>query len=242
LIPLPKGLVINRDHLEQEKEFLTKVRAYLESEDRAEGVHVSDLLDERLACYRKLTKSPIPERLLNVFMVGKVLHGIVHLTSTGKNESDSGSYEAEGILFSPDDATKEGYPIEDKTTRSQYPPKTAYLPDDQTYHMYMEQLLSYMALRNQSVGLLRVLYLNLRDESGKTSPTIYIWRVETSSEALAAMRKVLGEKKARLLKALEEKDPRQLPLCRKWKCRDCEFWSDCKPEGRYGLPEKEWIN
>jgi hypothetical protein len=209
----------------------------LESEDRTPGWHVSDVLDPRLGYFKRLTKSGIPDRLLNVFMVGKVAHGIIELIHNegegGIHTSDAGTREIDGISYSPDAFASDESPIEIKTTRSFYLPKQAYLPDDQTYHMYLEQLLAYMALENKVIGRLTILYLNLKDEEGKTAPQFYVWKVETSPEALTAYRSVVFKVKRSLDEATEKKSAEGLPLCRAWKCKDCDFWDLCRPQGRY---------
>lgn len=240
-LPLPKGLIIDRD-LEEEKDLIAKSRTYLEKSDRS-GIHMSDLLDVRLAYFKHTHKSPIPDRLLNMFLIGQVAHSIIEVVkgSEDAGKSDAGTRLFEGIQYSPDFFNEKGEPDEIKTTRSFYPPKAAYLPDDDTFHMYLEQLLGYMAAEDKTVGRLTILYLNMKDETGKTNPTFYVWKVETTTDALAAMRGVLIKNRTRLETALETKDFSGLPLCRAWKCKDCEYFPECKPEGRFGVPEKEWL-
>lgn len=258
MLPLPRGLVITRD-LETEQKLLVQVRKYLESEARTDGIHVSDLLDPMLGYWRRVKPRGLPDRLVNVFMVGKVAHGIIELVSASGNPeseepdaakieqaprgihlSDTGTQVRDGIHFSVD-AYLDNAPAEIKTTRSFYPPRVAYLPDDDTWHMYAEQLLAYMALTDSVQGRLIALYLNMKDENGRTFPTFYVWLVTTTPEALAAYRRVLNRTRDLLLQALEKNDPSGLPLCRAFKCRECDYFNDCKPEGRYGVPEKVWL-
>ena len=236
MLELPRGLKITRD-LEEEKDLLAKVRTFLEGEDRDPGVHVSDLMDPRQAVFKKLTGAKIPDRLLNVFIVGKVAHGIVELIhNDGEGEvtaSDSGTKKEAGILYSPDAFSVDGSPVEIKTTRSFYLPKQPYLPDDSTYHMYIEQLMAYMALEGKITGRLTILYLNLKDETGKTAPQFYVWKITTTPEGIIEYKKSLEQTSASIQAAVTARNPRTLPLCRSWKCKDCEFWEGCKPEGRF---------
>ena len=243
MLPLPKNLDISRDS-EEEASLLAKAREYLERYDR-KGLHLSDLIDPLLSYHKKKSGNKIPDRLVNMFLVGQVAHTIVEIIKGGEagdyTKSDSGTKHSEDIYYSPDFMNFKGEPDEIKTTRSFYPPKVAYLPDDQTFHMYFEQLLGYMALEDKAVGRLTMLYLNMKDENHKTAPQFYVWKIETTPEALAAYRKVLLNTKATLATALESGDPSALPLCRKWKCRDCEFFNTtCQPIGRHGLAEKYW--
>lgn len=242
MLPLPKGLKIDRD-LEEEARLLSQVRAYLEKEEREPGIHVSGLMDPRLDFWRKVSGSPIPDRLLNMFMVGKVAHGLIELIGGAEHgKSDAGGRTAEDIWYSPDEMHVDGTPVEIKTTRSFYLPKAAYLPDDDTFHMYFEQLLAYMALEGKTKGRLKILYLNSKDEEGRrTKPNFFVWSVETTPEALDAFRAVLTRTRLLLEDALATGDHTNLPLCRAWKCQDCEFWEKCKPEGRYGVDKKLWL-
>jgi len=242
-LPLPRNLKIDRD-LEEEKDLLEKAKAYLDRGTR-EGIHGTDLLDLRLAYFRQLYKTPLPDRLVNTFLVGQVAHAIVEIVKGKEGDyttPDVGTKLYKELRYSPDFLNFKGEPDEIKTTRSFYLPKVAYLPDDDTFHMYLEQLMIYMAAEDKTKGRLTLLYLNAKDENGRTSPAFYVWTVETSPDALAAYRKVVDSSLALLSEALGEKDHSKLPLCRAWKCRDCEFFSEiCRPEGRYGVDPKLWL-
>ena len=87
-----------------------------------------------------------------------------------------------------------------------------------------------------------VLYLNLKGEDGKTSPAFRCYSVRVSAAELAAVRSQVGATSVALLTALDSADPdafRALPLCREWKCgaRNCEWYDQCTPEGRWGDPK-----
>lgn len=231
-LELPVSLAIYRDPA-QERELLSHSREWLERESRAPGIHASDLLDPRQAYWRTVAPKPLSDRMVTTFMIGKVLHAII-LSAVGKTEfgmTDEGPRESEslGIIYSPDLFNKE--PIEIKTSRSFYEPKS--LND---LGMYCEQLLIYMAATESTRGHLWVLYLNLRDETGRTSPEFRAYTIELPKEDLKVYAERCAEISATLKRALERKDPHLLPLCREWKCseRMCEWWHECQPEGRYG--------
>jgi hypothetical protein len=176
-----------------------------------------------------------------MFMIGQVLHAFVLSAVGGVNldwKSDEGSRESKelGITYSPDKMIK-GIPRELKTSRSFYEPKTI---DDLS--LYAEQLLVYMAAERITTGQLWVLFLNHKNEQGKTSPEFRAYTVTLSQEDLAALIQNLKDTRATLDTAIETKDPSKLPLCRKWKCGEgnCEWWGSCKPEGRHGIPVKKW--
>ena len=245
MLPLPNKLQIERDH-EEELSLLKKARVYLESRDR-EGIHATDLLDPRLSFFKKTTGAPIPDRLLNVFLIGQVLHAIVQVVDAGSkdytNPPEVGTKFFEDLAYTPDIMNLSGEPNELKTTRSFYLPKSPYLPDESTYHMYLEQLLVYMAAEDKISGRLTVLMLNHK-EDGKTAPQIFVWKITTTPQALEALREVIRKAKAALAKAVETKDHTPLPLCRTWKCLDCEFFQElCKPPGRFEFGQnkpKDW--
>jgi len=246
-LPLPKGLLIERD-LDDEKELLAKARAFLEKgQDKRLGIHASDLMDPRMAAWKKLTGAGIPDRLINMFVVGMVAHAVIEVIFDGSTDyvshgMDDGTQHYKELQYSPDILEHKGGPNEIKTTRSYYLPKAAYLPDDDTFHMYIEQLMTYMAAEDKTVGRLTALYLNSKGEDGRTVPNFYVWKIQTTPEALVAYRAMLEIKMKQLTKAIEDKNPNSLPLCRAWKCKDCEFFANqCKPEGRYGVEPKLWL-
>lgn len=180
-----------------------------------------------------------------MFVVGMVAHAIIEVIKGADGDyttSDSGTKFFEDIYYSPDFMNFKGEPDEIKTTRSFYLPKKAYLPDDSTYHMYFEQLITYMAAEDKTTGRLTLLYMNSKGEDGRTFPQFYVWKITTTPEALAAFRKVIVSRKDRLQRAIDKKDCSELPICREWKCgeKECDWWSKCQPPGRYGVPKKEW--
>lgn len=251
MLPLPKALQIERDYTEEQR-LLDLARKHITREERT-GIHMSDIMDSRLAYFKWLTKQPVPDRLINMFVVGQALHAILLCIKGGTEDyqrpPDSGTKHFGELQYSPDFLEMEdGSPNEIKTTRSFYLPDCAYLPDDKTYHMYLEQLVGYMASEDKLTGRLTLLYLNSKDkETNRTAPSIFVFKVTCTPEQLAAMRAVITKATELLAQAKEEKNHKVLPLCRPWKCNDCEFWDTlCKPEGRYEFgrgsktKEKQW--
>lgn len=229
---LPDDLEIVRD-TKQERELVVQSRAWLEREPRSPGVHASDLLDPRQAYWRAVSPKPISDRVVPTFLIGKVLHAILLSVVDQKDldmTSDEGSRESEslGIVYSPD--LLRGEPIEIKTSRSFFEPKS--LKD---IAMYCEQLLIYMAATNNTRGHLWVLYLNLKDDQNRTAPEFRVYTIEVPKQALDHYARTCRTISDEIKLAIEKRQPTSLPLCRDWKCteRMCEWWHECQPEGRY---------
>jgi hypothetical protein len=241
MLQLPESLNIERS-LKSEAALLKRGKDWLAQDERKGGLHASDLMDPRQAYFKHTDPRPIQDRLVNVFLVGKIGHIIV-LSTVDKAEglnvtSDEGSEWSEelGIWYSAD-KTLAGIPRELKTTRSFFDAKTV-----KDLELYCEQLMIYMVARNSTVGQLWVLYLNLKDADGKTAPSWRAFTVTVSEADLAKYKAQLIKTRKALTKAIDTKDPEGLPLCRKFKCgaKNCEYWDQCKPEGRYGLSERKW--
>lgn len=236
-IPFPGSLKVRRNSA-AEKMLVQKAREFIEAGDRTPGIHASDLMDELQAFWKHTVKTTIPDRLVNTFLVGKVLHAFV-LQSVDERSSvdlritdDGSSISDLGFSFSPDKMLR-GIVRELKTSRSFYEPKTIYDLDH-----YIEQVLIYMAAQNLTKGQIWILYLNFRDKKTKqTAPAFRTFDLTITEADLKALRDYLKERAAVLADAIQHNDPSALPLCREWKCgKDkCEFYGkQCKPEGRYG--------
>ena len=151
MLKLPESLEITRS-LKAEDALLALGKKWLQQDERKEGLHASDLMDPRQAFFKHTDPRPISDRLVNVFLVGKIGHVIVLSTvdkSKGLNlTSDEGSEWSDelGIWFSAD-KTLDGIPRELKTTRSYYEAKTV-----EELSLYCEQLGIYMVARNSEVG------------------------------------------------------------------------------------------
>lgn len=241
MLKLPESLTIERSP-KTEQALLDRSRKWLEQDERKPGVHASDLMDPRIAFFKRKHPAPISDRLVNMFLVGKIGHIIVLSAVDGADglnmESDEGSSWSEDleIWYSPD-KTLNGIPRELKTTRSYFEPKT-----HTDLALYVEQLAIYMSARNTTTGQLWVLYLNLKDADGKTAPQWRAYTVKMNQEDLDGYKAQLKQTRKELVLAWETGDFQQLPLCRKFKCgkKNCEYWEECRPEGRYGVNERQW--
>ena len=144
MITLPEGIVVDR-HEERERELYSTARAWLESEERTPGIHASSLLDPRQGYFGQKYPGPLPDRLVTMFLVGKVLHAFIlgsHPragTGVDLRSTDSGSRRCDlGFDYSPD-AFYDGMVREVKTSRSFYEPTSI---EDLSF--YIEQVLVYM--------------------------------------------------------------------------------------------------
>lgn len=236
MINLPASLKVSRNKSDETR-LLAATRKWLEKENRAEGLHASDLLDPRLAFWRIVDPKPLEDRLVPIFLAGKVLHSFVLGGLNGKvdlNATDEGTAysEALGVHYSIDWDKSEI--AEFKTTRSFIDPKSA---DD--ISIYLEQLLIYMCAKQRTTARLWVFMLNLRDPSTrKTSPAFRCYTVSVSEEELRTATNALRQSRDAIESALNSGDHRALPLCRDFKCGagNCQWWDKCKPEGRYKEP------
>ena len=243
MIPIPKSLTIDRVE-KGEKFLLKKSREFVEksSGDRSKEkyLHASDCLDPRMAYFTRRYPGPIPDRLVPIFLIGRILHSFIICGVEGKPfsfDADGGSSTSKRlrITYSPDMVIN-GIPREIKTSRSFYEPK-----EIKDLSMYCEQLLIYMAAMGKTEGDLWVLFMNAK-ENGKTSPAFRVYKIRISKQDLARTQAYLEVLTKDFERAMKTKNHKILPKCRPFKCgkKECEFWDKCKPEGRYGLPDSRW--
>lgn len=237
MIELPESLTITRVKRSEES-LMKRMREWIEKSDR-EGIHASDLLDPRMAYYNQTSKKPLSDRLVAIFTIGRILHAFVISAVEGKTldwSADGGSFFSKelGIHYSPD-VVKNKIPRELKSSRAFYLPK-----NKKDLAMYCEQLVIYMAALKQTKGEIWVLFLNARGTNG-TEPCFRCYRVEITKTDLKRITAQLKETREKLEHALKTKNPKELPLCRKFKCgKACPAWDECKPEGRYDVPVSKW--
>lgn len=243
MITLPSSLTIDRVE-KGEKWLLEKSRAWVEKAggDRSKEtlLHASDCLDPRFAYFARKFPGPIEDRLIPIFLIGRVLHAFIINAVEGTTlnwDADGGSKVSKslGITYSPDMILK-GIPREIKTSRSFYEPK-----DVKDLAMYCEQLLIYMAGEGKTEGDLWVLFMNAKSD-GRTSPAFRVYKVRISPEDLKAVQAQITGITKKFHAVQKSGNYQELPLCRAFKCgkKQCMFWERCQPEGRYGRPDATW--
>lgn len=216
-----------RRRRDEEARLTARARAWLESSQRAEGIHASDLLMPRRGFWRLTAPLPLTDREVGLFVVGRVLHALV-LGTPGLAADEGERYDQElGLWYSPDAILADGAVLELKTHRGlREPERTGELAT------YVHQLLIYLACLGARRGVIAVLYTNLRHE-GRTHPQIRCYEVRVRRPEV--LRRLVQQDVARLRAALTSGDHRSLPLCPEWICRPgaCGWWERCQPEGRY---------
>lgn len=242
MLTLPTSLKVTRLKSE-EAALVAKARKYVEGEERAPGLHASEMLDPLKAYWARLAPRPLSDRDVMTFFPGKILHAMVlsdkELVGDGGiatatiGKTDEGSFESSdlGITYSPDKLVR-GKVREFKSTRSFYEPKNI-----EDLRIYVEQLLVYMAATDTLESQLWILYLNLRDKAtNKTSPEFRVYTVAISTDDMVVLKNNVRATAGQLKHALVTEDPSALPLCREWKCgvRNCDWYLQCKPRGRFG--------
>lgn len=241
MLTLPSSLKIKRDKA-SEAHLYAVCRKWLEKEERAPGIHASSLLDPRQSYWQTVDPKPLSDRLVTIFLIGKILHAFVLSALAGAKgvdwSTDTGSKASKklGIVYSMD-YVFQGEPTEFKSSRSFFEP--THTEDLATY---AEQLLIYEVAEDKTVGRLWVLYLNLKNAKKQTEPAFRCYQVSMSDQDKVEFGKQIIATRKKLEQALKTKNPSKLPLCRPFKCGEgnCEWWDKCKPEGRYGLPKKDW--
>jgi hypothetical protein len=220
-----------------EAELYGKVRAWLQRHPRVE-LHVSDLLQPRKAFWQRIDPKPPTDAACGFFMAGHGHHYIIESIIDPERKgagSDSGSFQWEGLFYSPD--VKEPL-AEIKTTRSPYGPGKDATEDQiiEKYKDYLKQLRIYMAIEGKLVADLIIFYLYKKQKGAKAGepqsvPEIHVYKVSISQEEIDKTLTAVRKAKARLEKALETKDHKELPLCPLWQCRDCQWKKPCDPKG-----------
>lgn len=242
MITLPKSISVKRVE-KGEKWLMEKARKWVEKAggDRSKEtlLHASDCLDPRLAYFQRKFPAPVADRLIPIFLIGRVLHAFVINAVEGTQlnwDADGGSIISKelGITYSPDMLIK-GIPREIKTSRSFQEPR-----DINDLAMYCEQLLIYMAGQNITKGDLWVLFMNAK-EDGQTSPAFRVYRVEISPEDLKLVQAEIKGITKKFAQVQKTGKYRELPLCRPFKCgpKGCQYWEKCKPEGRHPYKTKK---
>ena len=246
MLTLPKSLRIVRSE-KQEQKLVEQTRAWLKNDHRDPRIHASDLLDPRKAYWDRQHPVEPSTRMVGHFFVGKVLQAFFLSALNGEKgvnwASDAGSVWDKdlGIMWSNDweDKSKDPHiPWEFKTSR-----KPKEMNVDRDLDLYCEQLLIYMVAQGSTTGRLVVLQPNLtapRGEGWGSYPQYRAYTVSVTPADLELYKKQILRTRKALEVALKTKKPKELPLCREFKCgaANCPHYQLCKPEGRYG--KRSW--
>lgn len=242
--------ITHHPKLEEQINQAARVALAEKSENRAAGIHMSDLLSPRLGYFRMTDPQPNTDAEVGYFIAGLAHHDVIlsimkrrKVELTG--ETDEGSSEWNGVFYSPD--YNLGFLAELKTSRRPFEPKHTNKDLKSAYDSYLAQLTSYMAVDDKATAALIVFYISLRaDKKNKsTAPTFKAYKVSMGPAEREERRRELKETKTELLWAIKEKNPKYLPLCEHWKCcrggyrgpatAACKWYEKCKPKGRYPL-------
>ena len=240
-IDLPQGLQIS--HFKELDAFiLQQMDKYLDKTPRSEGLHASDLLDPRYMYWSK--KKPLLRTAQQTYLytTGKTLEDFfIHITSQKKSPAkhlggQQQTSEEFGLEFAPDWEYK-GIPLELKSSRSPFLPK-----EFGDIRIYLEQCAIYMTVMKRLDYALTVWYLCARDEKNKTHPMTRSYHIQWTEADLEYMVKQVKAKIYHVKEVMKRDDPSLFPVCREWKCgeRQCFYWEDCQPPGRYGLKYSDW--
>ena len=229
MLKLPDRLSIKRDK-KGEARLVEKARAWVTKDGRTPGIHASELLDPRKAYWSRVDPKELSNRLVNTFLVGRVLHAFVINAVDGTKSlaidgTDQGTRTCEelGIEWSPDFFIK-GKVRELKTSRAYYEPKTV-----EDLAMYAEQTLVYMAATNTLEGQVWVLFLNFKDEDKRTSPEWRVYTISITQDDLDQFKQAIKITRKALLSALKVNSDEKLPPCREWlrSKKMCDWWGQC---------------
>jgi CRISPR/Cas system-associated exonuclease Cas4 (RecB family) len=215
---------MNRD-MEMEKDVYDVCRKWL-SKDRT-GIHVSDLISPRQAFLKKMHGNRVSDGQVGKFVAGIAHHGILESMVVKYGDTSEKKVNFEGI-FGSIDATRNGFPVEIKTSRAW---KSTMISDD-----YIKQLKMYCVLLNKTKGYIMIFFLSTKedatDENGDTKtvygPKIVCHEIVFTEDEIKIEKENMLNNKEVLAYALNNKDGTQLPKCAKWKCADCGYKVECK--------------
>jgi hypothetical protein len=215
----------------RERKRLELIKKHLEKNERAEGVHVSDIVFPRKSYWRGIDPKPMTDDEALFFTAGRAHHEMLEAffdSKTNKKRADAGEHVWKGIYYSPD--IKYPHPDEIKTSRSQYPPgEHANLAKE--FKHYLSQLTKYMGAMNDNQGALTVFYISAKNQDTGigTKPQLRCYDVFLTDAELKKVRKNMLLKKTALIAAKKNKNVALLPLCPAWLCRGCVWLEKCKP-------------
>lgn len=236
-----------RRNTEKEALLQQKVFDFINKDKRTGAWHASDMIDPRLAIYRRLDpKPPTPEQI-GYWLLGRGHHYYFVQAMTGIDDSQEASRaDTElGLVYSPDLAELRG---EFKTTRLSKKPETEE-EAIKLFAKYEQQCLIYAACEGVRKWDLYVLYIALKDEKWKPlAPIPEVYTYTWDEEQIASVKPRLKAQMAIMDTAVKTNSVSGLPLCSEFICVNwksngrgvpmtlepkCPYFEKCKPPGRY---------
>jgi hypothetical protein len=215
---------IKRSPEREEYLFKTIINSFFERDkDRAESIHLSDLLYPRQAYWRRKHPLPATRSEVQYWVIGRGHEDVFHHV-TGLKHIEVREWE--GIVYSIDFFLDN--PNEMKTRRG-YLAKDGEEPE--RYESYLHQLRGYCACEYKQKGELWVWSLLEKVDAYKSAPVLACYDVLFTEEELEEERKSLLTRKNGLQSALDyifdpfiEDVPSMpwmaLPACPGWMCID----------------------
>ena len=223
-LTLPKLKVVRSPNKERElvKRFRDKVEGFTRTVDSP--IHVSDILAPRKGYWQRVSPKRFEDTAILFFNLGYAGHEYL------LGQDDEGGTTVDDLTWSPD-KREDTCIVEVKITTKQRVATT-----HEELHSYLEQLCSYMALEDQVNGEIWVWYV-----AAPGCPQIVVYKVTASKTALAKYKKQVQVGAKALRQALNERKPEPLELCARQFCyrSKCQWYDECKPEGRWKPPKEE---
>lgn len=242
-LKLPKNLQVYRS-AKKEKEILQRLRDVVEGfERRIESpIHISDILEPRKAYWQRVSPKKFDDDTILYFSLGYAGHEYL------LHQKDEGSKTEGDLTWSPDAIETVTIPIEEggphahdykkkvAITEVKITTKRKVATTKKDLKKYLEQLVSYMAMEKLERGYLVIWYV-----APNGPPQIVVFTTQATKQALGRFRKQILDKTVELRTALVAMDHTPLELCRKDLCyrSKCQWYDECKPEGRYKEKREE---
>lgn len=232
-LKLPTKVKLTRS-LSRERAIVAKLRANVEAFERKieDPIHVSDLLEPRKGYWQRVLPKPFSDSAIMYFSMGYMGHEFL----LGKK--DSGSRTEGDLTWSPDGPTDDMLiPVPDTiVVEVKITTKRTVATTKSELHKFLLQTVAYMAKEGKNKAEIWVWYLG-----APGNPKIVVFNVELPDKSLDTYSKRLQKGTKELRMALTKKDHTLLPLCTKDFCyrSKCEWYDDCKPEGRWKENKEE---
>lgn len=224
----------NKPLLIKNSKILTELKSalYVEYNKEREGIHVSDiLLCSRETVFRRINPSPITDRELGFFTVGRAIHEAVQQLAKyfPKYEIEKEiNYKVDGLTLKAHIDlydSQNNIPIEAKTVRSKRLGKAGEPEEPKPFNV--EQLKMYMTLVNADVGFIIYQFL-LEYEAFPFK----IFEVRMTKEEREKMLEKMIDDSFHLQMNIDQKTPENTRHVffdenKKWKCQYCRFNQEC---------------